>query len=379
MVLEITSASDLVEFIQNNRDDKLVIEFKASWCQGSFVLRTHFHKFATRYSQGNLKFASVDVDYAGLQNLNSSRNDLNLGAIPAFYVFKNNTLYEMLVTCSFTKLDLFIKSHFEGNIIDTHDNEPQLVKVVTEAKSKEVKIKAHQSKKLVSDESPTGKQPQLVKQMSSMPLFDRRVSYDSRLSQLDKRSMADQNAHNLDRRVSSDLSRANNSDRTLSPNLLMKFKSKFLKKREPNNADSDNFKNPNRNLDESPTRNQIHLDRRQSYTARPTQLERNISYDQSNSKYPDRGLSPDAVMKAKNKFLNIRSSNNNDLDINSSNLVRRSSNCLKQAQLEKNSLNNSYDSNNLKSSYDLNLDRRVSSELILKAKKKFLSSRNENS
>ena len=68
MAREIISASDLVEFIDCNRDGKLIIEFKTSWCEGSYFLKNHYLKFAHRYSNGNLKFASVDVDAAGYFN-----------------------------------------------------------------------------------------------------------------------------------------------------------------------------------------------------------------------------------------------------------------------------------------------------------------------
>jgi len=117
MDFEITSAPDLVEFIQSTKKYKLVIEFKAEWCAGSSVMRTPMQKFAVKYSRGNFKFASIDVDEAGLQNLNSSRRDLKLGAIPAFYIYEDNTLVDKLITCSFIKLDNFLNMYYDGLVI----------------------------------------------------------------------------------------------------------------------------------------------------------------------------------------------------------------------------------------------------------------------
>ncbi len=117
MIKDILTVFDFTDFIERNTEKKLVIEFKAEWCAGSSVMRTPMQKFAVKYSRGNFKFASIDVDAAGLQNLNSSRRDLKLGAIPAFYIYEDNTLVDKLITCSFIKLDNFLNMYYDGLVI----------------------------------------------------------------------------------------------------------------------------------------------------------------------------------------------------------------------------------------------------------------------
>ena len=129
MVNQIISASLLNEFIQNNRGDKLVIEFKAEWCQGSFVMKTAFQKFAVRYGEGNMRFVSVDVVLARLEILNSLRADLKLGAFTAFYVYRINTIIDSLITCSSDRLNLFLKSHFIGTIFE-YENESIIFEIL---------------------------------------------------------------------------------------------------------------------------------------------------------------------------------------------------------------------------------------------------------
>ncbi len=204
MVYQIISSGLLEEFIRGNREYKLVIEFKAEWCEGSFVLKSAFQKFSVRYSNGNLKFASVDIDTAGLEDLNSTRVDLRLGAIPTFCIFENNFLSDRLVTCSPVRLDIFLKSHYIGYILE-NENEKNFSEANRKEDEPEQLIKRSSRsrsryKKRILKNSPTKKTNDL--QMNQKELNDPKII------QMENRIMEALNFNNIDKSLTIDFFRS---------------------------------------------------------------------------------------------------------------------------------------------------------------------------
>jgi len=347
MVDPIISAAGLDEFIRKNRQEKLVVEFKAEWCQGSFVMKSAFQKLAIRYGQGNMKFASVDIVLAGIDLLNSIRADLNLGAIPSFYIYENNSLIDTLITCSTTKLNLFLKSHFFGNIKED-DNENRIdhkhsVKFNKEAhrrKSDKDEFNLRSSRK--KDDSKDSTSQNSIQKIN-------KIRMDPKSLQMEKRIMTALNANNVDKRITLDFFRSpspkakNKARKIIASNgrcqselsnrsLTPKSRNEFLKKSElsVNRSPSPNVINYN---DSYYKIKSFQLKRSQSCNAKSPQFENTTSFNQKNFKIPDQSLnqmekriitalnvnnidkritmnffrfspSPDMLTKANNRFFN---------------------------------------------------------------------------
>jgi len=169
-------------------------------------MKSAFQKLAIRYGQGNMKFASVDIVLAGIDLLNSIRADLNLGAIPSFYIYENNSLIDTLITCSTTKLNLFLKSHFFGNIKED-DNENRIdhkhsVKFNKEAhrrKSDKDEFNLRSSRK--KDDSKDSTSQNSIQKIN-------KIRMDPKSLQMEKRIMTALNANNVDKRITLDFFRS---------------------------------------------------------------------------------------------------------------------------------------------------------------------------
>ena len=81
MIKSLLTANELLEFINTN--SVVIVKFFASWSTGCARLRPHYEMLSAKYSALNLTFSSVDIDYVGVDNLNTLKIKLNLGAIPA--------------------------------------------------------------------------------------------------------------------------------------------------------------------------------------------------------------------------------------------------------------------------------------------------------
>ena len=283
----------LQQFIKSNRESKLIIEFKAEWCQGSFILKSPFAKLSLKYGQGNFKFASVDVDLTGLDDLNMTRTDLKLGAIPTFCIYENNCLIDRLVTCSPSKLDAFLKSHYLGNILGM-----EFERIVTEETEQIQHIKRHSRvrlryKKRIPDESPTRK---LCIQRANdirVAQTDPKLLNDPKYTQMESRVVAALQFNNIDKRYTIDLFRSPSPDKYLdrdfSPDKFLsfghphgKYPSRGFSSNKLSNLGHHNDKYPSRGF--SPTK---YADRCLS----PNKLPSLSSH--SPDKYPNRGLSPE--------------------------------------------------------------------------------------
>lgn len=118
MIYIIVSTDDFKEFIKNN--PMVLIAFKAGWCHSSNMIAPHCQILAQKYI--NLKFANADVDYIGEANLQNVDLNLNLGAIPAFYLYKNGILLDKLISGSHLKLQSFIDSYYIGDLKSNSDD-----------------------------------------------------------------------------------------------------------------------------------------------------------------------------------------------------------------------------------------------------------------
>jgi hypothetical protein len=70
----------------------------------------HVLNFASKYDK--IKFAILDIDYVGQQNLDRLDLDLKLGAIPSFYLYRDGYLCDTLVSSSHIKLESFIETNY---------------------------------------------------------------------------------------------------------------------------------------------------------------------------------------------------------------------------------------------------------------------------
>ncbi len=112
MIESILSIDELKEFI--NGDKMSFISFSANWCKTCKLIKPHYEKLATTYSGNNIKFARTDIDYIGVEKLEKINVDLNLGAIPCFYIYKRSELVDKLVTGQKEKLEEFIRLYIDG-------------------------------------------------------------------------------------------------------------------------------------------------------------------------------------------------------------------------------------------------------------------------
>ncbi len=383
MVDPIISAAGLDEFIRKNRQEKLVVEFKAEWCQGSFVMKSAFQKLAIRYGQGNMKFASVDIVLAGIDLLNSIRADLNLGAIPSFYIYENNSLIDTLITCSTTKLNLFLKSHFFGNIKED-DNENRIdhkhsVKFNKEAhrrKSDKDEFNLRSSRK--KDDSKDSTSQNSIQKIN-------KIRMDPKSLQMEKRIMTALNANNVDKRITLDFFRSpspkakNKARKIIASNgrcqselsnrsLTPKSRNEFLKKSEPgircySEASCYNVSDmKTKSILKRSSSSQFEIDSNKT------------SFDKTNCKYPERGFTPHVSLKQENNFFFKKMANNNHSDnmFDSSNSQCNKPFCFKTAQSERKI--------SIDQSSSMNSNRTLPSDILKKAKDKFFNIKvsNEN-
>jgi len=430
MVDPIISAAGLDEFIRKNRQEKLVVEFKAEWCQGSFVMKSAFQKLAIRYGQGNMKFASVDIVLAGIDLLNSIRADLNLGAIPSFYIYENNSLIDTLITCSTTKLNLFLKSHFFGNIKED-DNENRIdhkhsVKFNKEAhrrKSDKDEFNLRSSRK--KDDSKDSTSQNSIQKIN-------KIRMDPKYLQMEKRIMTALNANNVDKRITLDFFRSpspkakNKARKIIASNgrcqselsnrsLTPKSRNEFLKKSElsVNRSPSPNVrykaskkialsgrcqselsnrsltpKSKNEFLKKSEPGIRCYSEascynvsdmKTKSILKRSSSSQFEIdsnktSFDKTNCKYPERGFTPHVSLKQENNFFFKKTANNNHSDnmYDSSNSQCNKPFCFKTAQSERKT--------SIDQSSSMNSNRTLPSDILKKAKDKFFNIKvsNEN-
>ncbi len=220
-VSEIRSTSELEGFIENNNGRKLVIEFKAMWCPGSMMLKTFFEKLASIYKDSELKFASVDVEYIGVHKLNSLRGDLNLGAIPSFYIYENNVLNGSIITSSSDKLESFIKWHSGGYTNDLFMKHE--TKLTTDPPD-EPKIRSLKKnlRRLVLDKSIKRNLEHKTNDLKVSEI-DSKVLNDPKIIQTEIRILTALNANNIDKQITTDYFR-----NALSSNMLTKEQEKFL-------------------------------------------------------------------------------------------------------------------------------------------------------
>lgn len=81
MIKSLLTSDEVLDYV--NSHSLLLIQFFASWSVGCSRIRPHFTILANRYNEYNMHFASADIDYIGIDNLNALKIKLNLGAIPA--------------------------------------------------------------------------------------------------------------------------------------------------------------------------------------------------------------------------------------------------------------------------------------------------------
>lgn len=112
MIESILSIDELKEFI--NGDKMSFIAFSANWCKTCKLIKPQYEKLATVYSGSNIKFARTDIDYIGVEKLEKINIELNLGAIPCFYIYKRSELVDKLVTGQKEKLEEFIRLYIDG-------------------------------------------------------------------------------------------------------------------------------------------------------------------------------------------------------------------------------------------------------------------------
>jgi thioredoxin 1 len=114
----IISLDDYKEFIKEN--PIVLLEIKAKWCHSSNLIQPHCKILSEKYI--NFKFASIDVDYVGKETLKKIDEKLSLSAIPSFYLFMNGALMDSIVAASPSKLESFIESYYEGEIVKTSNS-----------------------------------------------------------------------------------------------------------------------------------------------------------------------------------------------------------------------------------------------------------------
>lgn len=112
MIYIIISTDELLEFI---RDQPFaIIEFKATWCINCSRIAPHYQNFSAKYT--NIKFGNIDIEYVGQEKLDKLDINLNLGAIPSFYLYKNGNLIDKLISGSQSRLESFIETNYFGEV-----------------------------------------------------------------------------------------------------------------------------------------------------------------------------------------------------------------------------------------------------------------------
>ena len=111
------------------------------------MLKPHYEILSAKYGSSNIKFLSADVEYIGMGKLNALKIKLNLGAIPAFYLYKNSELIDSIVTSSQLKLEEFIKSYFVGKAIDHSSSSTYTYQRIVSITEKKTSVKRSVSNK----------------------------------------------------------------------------------------------------------------------------------------------------------------------------------------------------------------------------------------
>ena len=148
MIESILSIDELKEFI--NGDKMSFIAFSANWCKTCKLIKPHYEKLATTYSGNNIKFARTDIDYIGVEKLEKINVELNLGAIPCFYIYKRSELVDKLVTGQKEKLEEFIRLYIDGKTAiqpPTSNDSYTYNRIIRDASPVESKKKVDKSQK----------------------------------------------------------------------------------------------------------------------------------------------------------------------------------------------------------------------------------------
>lgn len=112
MIYIIISTDELLDFIRDH--PFAIIEFKTTWCINCSRIAPHYQNFSGKYT--NIKFGNIDIEYVGQKKLDKLDINLNLGAIPSFYLYKNGNLIDKLISGSQSKLESFIESNYFGEV-----------------------------------------------------------------------------------------------------------------------------------------------------------------------------------------------------------------------------------------------------------------------
>ena len=101
MVYECTS---IQEFKELTAEGTVIVVFSVTWSGPCQIISIHFENFSKKYK--SIKFVKVDVD-----EVKEITSQVELGAMPAFIIYKDGQSVDQIVAASPMNLEAFIKKH----------------------------------------------------------------------------------------------------------------------------------------------------------------------------------------------------------------------------------------------------------------------------
>jgi len=115
IVISFTDYQDLIK-----ENPIVLLEFKSKTCHASNMLQSHCKIFSEKYV--NFKFASIDVDNIGEQNMKKFDGNLKLAAIPSFFLFMNGAIIDKIITPTNESLEDFIRNYYDGEPVKSSNS-----------------------------------------------------------------------------------------------------------------------------------------------------------------------------------------------------------------------------------------------------------------
>ena len=106
MVKYLETKADFDQFLEENKDVLVVIDFTAAWCGPCKVIAPEFEKLNEKFPK--VALAKVDVD----ENEETAQ-DCGISAMPTFILFANKEKVDSMTGANKQKLEETIKKHYK--------------------------------------------------------------------------------------------------------------------------------------------------------------------------------------------------------------------------------------------------------------------------
>ena len=106
MVKKLGNKAEFDQFLEENKDVLVVIDFTAAWCGPCKTISPHFEKLNEKFPK--LALAKVDVD----ENEETAQ-DCGISAMPTFILFGKEGKVDSMTGANIQKLEEIIKKHYK--------------------------------------------------------------------------------------------------------------------------------------------------------------------------------------------------------------------------------------------------------------------------